>query len=186
MADNELLQALDYILNKSDASSIEVLAEAVVRRRRGLFSYGAITNIDPHLFAKTMTEQLSAGIGGGLEGLKDSVREMTVRIIKEHAPELTEAQIEELCRAWIPNTQTEAKTLPRDLLVSMIEQFISFSHGTMSEAVNQNLRNEMGAWPERYWNAFPPVIRNIITEYLKDGISEDDFNRKITLTLDMV
>jgi hypothetical protein len=51
----------------------------------------------------------------------------------------------------------------------------------MRKSVNENLRSEMGAWPERYWNAFPPVIRQLITDFLKDKITEKDFYSKLEI-----
>jgi hypothetical protein len=59
----------------------------------------------------------------------------------------------------------------------MIEQFAAFSRGTMQAAL-EGLRQELGAWPERYWQTFPPVIRLIITGFLQDKTSEDKFNSK--------
>ncbi|MDR2478649.1 MAG: hypothetical protein LBD48_04970 [Treponema sp.] len=193
MTNPELIQALDYILNRSDEASIEALAEAVVRRRRDIALFGAVDIPDPRRMAKDLSGQMTAGIGSGIEGVKRSVREMAVRIIKEEAPELNDEQVEELCRAWIPQraaTETgadsgPARALPRDVLVSMIEQFISFSQGTMKEAVDKNLRDEIGAWPERYWNAFPPVIRLTISDFLKNKIDEKEFNSKVAIALEM-
>jgi hypothetical protein len=43
----------------------------------------------------------------------------------------------------------------------------------------------MGAWPERYWKAFPPVIRLIISDFLKGGLSEGEFNSKIGTALSL-
>jgi len=71
------------------------------------------------------------------------------------------------------------------MLLSMIDQFVSFSLGTMKKSVDDNLRNEIGAWPERYWNAFPPVIRQIVSDYLKGKTSEKDYHSKLKLALDM-
>ena len=187
MPDPELIQALDYILNRSDESSIEALAEAVVRRRRDFRAFGAAAMPNPHQMAKEIAAQINSGIGAGVDGLKTQVREMTIRIIREHAPELTEKQIEELCRAWIPESggrEGGGPAIPRDMLASMIEQFISFSQGTMSASADQKLREEMGTWPERYWNAFPQVIRTIITDFLKDRITEKEFNHKIGIALE--
>ena len=184
MADPELLQALDYILNKSDESSIEVLAEAVVRRRRNLSVFSAVGNMpDPQRMAKELTDKIDSGIGVGIEGMRRSIQEMMLRIIKEHAPELSEKQIDELCQAWLPDGGGKNKDLPREMLASMIEQFISFSRGTMRESVDKELRKEMGSWPERYWKIFPPVICQIITDYLKDKITEKEFNSKINIAL---
>ena len=190
MADKGLLQALDYILNQSDEASIEVLAEAVVKRRRNLSFFHAVGDIpDPEKAAK----EISASLGGStekiIEGMRASIHEMIVRLISEHAPELNADQINELCRAWMPSTykskERAAKEgdLPPEALLSMIEQFLSFSDGTMSEAVDKSLREQMGAWPERYWNAFPPVVRQIITDYLKGRISDRDFKSKILIAL---
>jgi len=185
MADEGLLQALNYILNQSDEASLDVLAEAVVRRRRNITVFNAVGGIpDPSKMAK----QLSAELGGNTEkiidGMRSSIQEMILRIIRENAPELSDSQVKELCEAWMPGKSSAKKSpLPPDVLLSMIEQFVSFSNGSMNEKVDQGLREEIGAWPERYWNSFPPVIRQIITDYLKDKITEKDYKSKILLTL---
>jgi len=185
MADPGLLQALDYILNSSDESSIEVIAEAVTKRQRSLTVFHAIGNIpDPQRVAKEVAERINAGVGGGIEGMRRSIQEMIIKIIREHAPELSDSQIDELCNAWLPGADAEKKSsLPPDVLLSMIEQFVSFSNGSMKESVDKNLREEIGAWPERYWNAFPPVVRQIITDYLKNKITENDYKSKIVIAL---
>jgi hypothetical protein len=185
MTDPGLLQALDYILNNSDEASIEVLAEAVVRRRRNISVFSAVGNMpDPQKTAEDLSKKINAGIGSGIESMRKSVREMIVRIVREHAPELNDHQIEELCEAWLPDGENSTrKTLPADTLVSMVEQFISFSHGTMIKSVDEELRKEMGVWPQRYWKAFPPVIRGLISDFLKDKITERDFRTKIALAL---
>ncbi len=54
-----------------------------------------------------------------------------------------------------------------------------------NDDVYKQLRSEMGAWPERYWKAFPAVVRSIVTDYLKDRISERDFSSKINIALEM-
>jgi len=188
MTDPELFQALDYILNRSDAASIEALAEAVVRRRRNLSVFNVTGGSpDPQRMAKQVTERINAGIGGGIEGMRNSIREMIIRMIREYAPELSDSQVEELCEAWLPETGIEkkGKNLPSEMLLSMIEQFVSFSHGTMNESADKSLREEMGAWPERYWNAFPPVVRQIVSDYLKDKINKAEFNSKIKIALDL-
>jgi hypothetical protein len=185
MADPGLLQALDYILNHSNEASIEVLAEAVVRRRRNMSVFSVIGDIpDPQRVAEELTQQINAGIGDGIENMRKSVREMIIRIVKEHAPELSSGQIDELCRAWLPGAENEDKgTLSHDVLLSMIEQFISFSHGTMRKSIDDELRGQMGAWPERYWNSFPPVVRQLITDFLKNKITEKDFYSKLGIAI---
>jgi hypothetical protein len=189
MENPELIQVLDYILNRCDEVSIEAVAEAVVRRRRQLNLFGGSLDIpDPRRMARELSGKLSGGVSAGMDGLRKSIREMTTRLIRQEAPELTDEQAEELTRAWIPGSEeggSEESRLPRDLLASMIDQFVSFSLGTMNPAEEKKLRSGLGAWPERYWKAFSPVLRLIINDYLKNKISEEEFNRKIGITLEM-
>jgi hypothetical protein len=182
MANPELVKTLDYILNRCDEAAIEVLAAAVVRRRRDLSLFGGAQSLpDPQRMARDLSGQMN--IGASIEGLRESIRNMAVRIIKQEAPELTDAQINELTGAWIPGPEAGAdgsgEKLPRELLFSMVDQFTAFSQGRMSKAEDKSLRDEMGPWPERYWNSFPPVVRLIITDYLKGETGEKEFRSKL-------
>jgi hypothetical protein len=192
MENPEMIQVLDYILNRCDEVSIEAVAEAVVRRRRQLKLFGGSVNIpDPGRMAKELTGKITGSVGAGMKGLRESIRDMTIRLIRQEAPELTDEQVEELTRAWIPGGKEDGGSsagggsrLPRDLLASMIDQFVSFSLGTMNTAEEKKLRSELGTWPERYWKAFPPVLRLIINDYLKNAIDEKEFNQKIGIALE--
>jgi hypothetical protein len=198
----ELVQTLDYILNRCDENAIEAVAAAVVRRRRELTMFGGALNLpDPHKIAQDFSTRLD--IGGAVKGLKASVRDMAVRIIRQEAPDLTDEQVKELTDAWIPGENSAQPpqngasalssaepaagpaALPKDLLRSMIGQFVAFSRGTMDPGEDQGLRAELGPWPERYWKAFPPVIRLFITDYLKGETGEKDFHSKIDTALSM-
>jgi hypothetical protein len=186
MANPELVKVLDYILNRCDEAAIEAVAAAVVRRRRDLTVFGGVQNLpDSRQMARELSGQINTG--ASIEGLRESVRSMAVRIIKQEAPELTDAQIDELTRAWIPGPEAgggnSGNQAPRDLLFSMIDQFVAFSRGQMSNAEDAGLREEVGPWPERYWKAFPPVVRLIITDYLKGETGETEFRSKLETAL---
>ncbi|MDR2375218.1 MAG: hypothetical protein LBD96_02145 [Treponema sp.] len=201
MSNPELLATLDYILNRCDEGAIEAVAAAVLRRRRDLTVFGGVVNLpDPHKMAQEFSSRLD--IGGAIDGLRASVRDMAVRIIKQEAPDLSDERVEDLVRTWIPERTGPAPAregvpqgtagalqgkaaLPEDLLRSMIDQFVAFSRGTMDEGEDQGLRAELGPWPERYWKAFPPVIRLLITDYLKGETGEKDFRGKLETALSM-
>ena len=185
MADPGLVQALDFILNHSDDGSLDALAAAVVRRRKDLTAFSSVTGVpDPKRMARDITDKINASVGGGIEDLKDIVRDMAIRIIKQQAPELSNKQIKELCKEWIPGKNEKiGKSAKPDVMLFMVEQFVAFSAGTMSKVEDKNLRQELGAWPERYWKGFPPVIRQLITDYLKDRITEEEFNSRIRTAL---
>jgi predicted CopG family antitoxin len=192
MQDPELLQALDYILNRSNDATTEVISEALERRRRNIHVSNVMGGMpNPERLAKEITDKINAGVNTGIKGMKSSIHEMIVRIIKEHAPELNEKQVNDLCQAWLPDRTSTNRSdgkgsVPPEMLLSMIDQFISFSHGTMKSSVDKELRSEMGAWPERYWKSFPPVVRGFITDYLKNNITEKDFYSKVNLALGIV
>ncbi|MDR3249376.1 MAG: hypothetical protein LBT39_11395, partial [Treponema sp.] len=134
MPDAELVRTLDYILNRCDEEAIEAVATAVVRRRRQLTVFGGVVNLpDPHKMAQELSANMD--ISRAVAGLKNSVREMAVRIIKQEAPELTDAQVAELTAAWIPDpggpgvspaagAAKGGRAVPEDLLRSMIHQFV--------------------------------------------------------------
>ncbi|MDR2133702.1 MAG: hypothetical protein LBP27_01245 [Treponema sp.] len=193
MENPELIQVLDYILNRCDEASIDAVAEAVVRRRRQLVLFGGSLNIpDPQRMARELSGKINGSVSAGMAGLRKTIQDMTIRLIRQEAPELTDAQVEELTRAWIPGGRDEDSPaegggrLPRDLLASMIDQFVSFSLGTLGRAEEKKLRDDLGSWPERYWKAFPPVIRLIVNDYIKNEIDEKEFNRKIGIALETI
>jgi len=190
MASQELAQTLDFILNRCNEQEIEAVAAAVVRRRRDIAMFGSMPVMpDPRRLAEEISSQLD--IEGSIESLKTSVRDYAIRTIRQQAPELTDKQIEELTRTWIPGEQSSGEqsspgqSIPRDLLISMIDQFVSFSLGRMEEKEDRALRKDIGHWPDRYWRAFPSVIRSLITDFLKGEMAEADFDVRIGLALQM-
>ena len=189
MSSQELVRALDYILNRCNERDIEAVAAAVVRRRRDIALTGSMPVApDARSLAKELSSQLN--IEGSIEGLKNSVRDYAIRIIRQQAPELSDAQIEELTRAWIPERGAGKKTKtagpdspPAGMLASMIDQFVSFSLGRMEEEEDHALRRDIGPWPDKYWKSFPQVIRLLVTDFLKGEMNETDFNTRIGLAL---
>ena len=209
MASQELVRTLDYILNRCNERDIEAVAAAVIRRRKDIAMFGSMPVApDPRRLAEELTAQLD--LEGNIEKLKTSVRDYAIRIIKQQAPELSDAQINELTRAWIPQNPVQGKQgysgkpaavgrrraggplrsggsdetgFPRDLLASMIDQFVSFSLGRMEEEEDEALRREMGPWPDKYWKSFPQVFRLLIKDFLKGEMDEKDFNTRVGLAL---
>jgi len=193
MANQELVRTLDYILNRCNERDIEAIAAAIIRRRKDIAMFGSMPAI-PN--AREMAEQLNSqlNIQGTIEGLKNSVKDYAVRIIKQQAPDLTDKQIEELTSAWIPasaGSQSRSpaagqeSALPVNVLASMVDQFVSFSLGRMEDEEDKALRREMGPWPDKYWKSFPQVIRLLISDFLKGEIGESDFNTRMGLALQM-
>jgi hypothetical protein len=176
---------MDYILNRCDEKAIEAVAAAVVRRRRELAMFGGMSNLpDPKKMARDISSQIN--VGASVEGMREAVRDMAVKILRQEAPELTDAQIAELTAAWVPDRSAPSQAgsnVPPDMLLEMIDQFVSFSTGAMTEAQNNKLRTEIGNWPERYWTAFPDVIKLIVKDYLNAEMGEKEYRSKIAAAL---
>ncbi|MFA6507809.1 MAG: hypothetical protein WCT14_17030, partial [Treponemataceae bacterium] len=190
MADTELVRVLDYILNRCGAAEIEAVAASVVRRKRDLAMFGDAGLMDPNRWAKKAAQDLAGSTGASLHSVRDTVRNLASEMLRKEAPELTEEQVDELLGAWVPDgSETDEDTertgivdvdgevpsdrpsrVPSDVLLSMVDQFVSYSTGHMSKGEEEPLRRAMGSWPQRYWRSFPGGVRAVITEYLKgDG-----------------
>ena len=185
MANSELVRVMDYILNRCDKKSIDAVAAAIVRRRRELEMFGDSLP-DPKKMAQDISSQIS--MGASIDGMRETIRNMAVRIIRQEAPELTDEQIAELTAAWIPGQaapsgRASGGNVPPEMLLEMIDQFVSYSTGQMSKADEKKLKSEMGVWTERYWKAFPEVIKIIIKDYLNGEIGEKAYRSKIAAAL---
>ena len=185
MANSELVRVMDYILNRCDKKSIEAVAAAVMRRRRELDMFGDALP-DPKRMAREISGQIN--MGASIEGMRETIRNMAVRIIRQEAPELSDDQIAELTAAWIPGSRSGTSeniqdNIPHDMLLEMIDHFVRFSSGQMSAADDKKLRRELGAWPERYWKTFPEVVKIIIKDYLNGEITEKVYRSKIAAAL---
>jgi hypothetical protein len=187
MADPELVRVMDYILNRCDEKGIDAIAAAVVRRRRELAMFGGSANLpDPKRMARELSDQIN--VSANIDGLREEIRKMAVRIIRQEAPELNDDQIAQLTSAWIPGPGSAANNaahIPEDMLLEMTDQFVRFSTGTMSEAEDKKMRAEMGQWTTRFWKAFPEVVKLIIKDYLDGEINEGEYRSKLAAALAM-
>jgi hypothetical protein len=189
MADAELVRTLDYILNRCDEGAVEAVAAAVVRRKRDLALFGASNIPDPRRFAKEAAGRLAGG--APLDAIRSTVRDMAAGMLRKEAPELEEGQIDELLAAWLPGGKEGGRRgdggngLPSDVLVGMVDQFLAFSAGTMPDSEDAALRADLGAWPERYWQAFPQALRSVVTDRLAGRSGEAEFRRALAAVLEL-
>jgi hypothetical protein len=108
-----------------------------------------------------------------------------VDIIRKNAPELSEEQINELLGEWIPNEEEKKRraqqfTLPPDVLITMVQQFISYSEGRMPASEQMELEHEIPEWYKTYWERFPAAVRNALSLYLKGKIDQGSLWEQVT------
>lgn len=186
MANPELVKSLDFILNRCDDAEIEILAAAVVRRKRDLQLFANSGMPDPGVWARETAASLTTeSCGVGIDSVRRMVRDMVMEMLSKEAPELNDEEREELMAAWLPGEDSEVPRLPSKVVTAMVEQFVAFSHGVMDDGEDAALRDQFGSWPERYWQAFPAVVRQVISMYLEGQCDEKEFRAKLITAVEM-
>jgi hypothetical protein len=78
-----------------------------------------------------------------------------------------------------PESGTSRRGLPPAALATMITQFISYSTQSMSISEQMRLNDEIPEWHKKYWEAFSPRQRQIVSLFLKGQIDEATFWQRI-------
>lgn len=190
----QLISAVDYILNSAGNKEMEVIVEAVERRLKELNNPNSLSSINPEQMAKQMSESIHRSIQNSLDGVRNTFREFAADILTKEAPELTKEQTLKLIDSWIPAQGAYSKNIsvlkngkingiPANAIYSMILQFVSFSIGEMSEKENKELRDTIGDWPEKYWKSFPEEIQREIKSFLQGEYTSGEFQKKIQILI---
>jgi hypothetical protein len=184
MERDELYSIVDAILNKATDADVEVIVEALKRRQQGAGPQGGF-NFSPERAAKQAAGSIQEQISYSQEQVREMVRGFAVDIIRKNAPELSEEQINELLGEWIPNEEEKKRraqqfTLPPDVLITMVQQFISYSEGRMPASEQMELEHEIPEWYKTYWERFPAAVRNALSLYLKGKIDQGSLWEQVT------
>lgn len=183
----ELYKIADFILNRADDGDLEVVKEALKKRleakNRG--PGGTDINYLAHSTGDAVAKQLSSS----RQQIRETVCEFVAKIIKQHAPEISDEQLKVLLDEWVgdekdrnpfrqdPDSGRESKReksmFPADLELKMIDQFLRFGSGRMPLEEQAGLRESIPDWQEAYWKSFTPRIRGLLTLYFKGKIDSD-------------
>ncbi len=209
---SELMGVLDYILNRCTIREIDALEAAVERRRKDLTASTGIISLDPSRSAKHMSASVQQSINSSMDGIRNTFRDFASNMIRKEAPELSEAQMEELINAWIPQfmaMDSRGKVsassdgsapempsqysglakkglingVPPDAMYEMICQFVSYSGGSMSLSDEAALRSEVGDWTNLFWKKFPREIQELVKLFLSGSLTGADFDNQLSILL---
>ena len=188
MAKGELESVLDYILNRAGETEFEVIVKACERRRKDMGRYAAMGGLNPGAMAGRMAASLTQGVGGTMDGLRDTVRGFVERIIREKAPEATDEQVEALLAHYVPDPaarearddeeamrEAGASALPAAALALMLRDFTEYSLGLMAPSRQKELWEQLPRWQDQYWEAFPPALKTFIKARLEGRMDEEEF-----------
>jgi hypothetical protein len=190
MADIGLQAVLDYILNKAEPAEFEVILKACERRRKDMGRYSKLGGMNPAMMADRMAASINEGVSSSMDSLRETVRSYVERIIREHAPEAGEAEVEVLLRHYLPDPpaadhpqdsgtglydEEMSDRLPPDALVMMVRDFTDYSLGLMPPSRQQELWDWMPDWQDKYWSAFPPELKAFVKARLEGRLEDEDF-----------
>lgn len=190
---DKLYHVLDYILNHAGEDELRVVEKSVHKRREALKSQPRVAGVHLDGMADSMAEKVSRQVGASEEQIRNTVRGFAEEIIRKNAPELSDEQVAELLGHWVPRRGGESGApasgpadpegpssgIPGDVLLQMVRQFISYSTGGMSAGEQIRMREELGEWPDKYWQRFDTTLRGLITAFLKGRIGDGDFEKAL-------
>lgn len=205
-SDNEeLLRALDYILNRAHMREIDALEAAVERRRKFLTGRTGVISLDPQRAAREMTDAVQDSLLRGMEGMKNTFRNFAFDLLDKEAPDLPEAEKKKLVDSWIPRSSPAGGKrpsaarlsggcaglaengkiggIPCDAFEEMVRQFVAYSTGKMPPRDEAELRDTIGDWPSAYWRAFPPQIQKAVKALLSGEWSPEEFEAVLAVLL---
>lgn len=178
MKDDRLYDVVDYILNRATEAELEVVRAALKRRIEGGDVRGAM-GLNPERLAHEAASSIEKQLGGSIDQMRGMVRKFAGDVIRREAPELDERQIQELLGQWVPEKPTArkrpTKSLPPEAVLSMLTQFVAYSTESMSVSQQLRLREEIPDWQRKYWEAFSPRLRSLVTLLLNGELDEQTF-----------
>jgi hypothetical protein len=130
-------------------------------------------NIDPAEFAKKMSNNLQDGLGITTEGIKNTTRSVIRDMILQYDPHIEEEKLNFLIdKMSNPEQQDDGGNLPPDVIINMVNHFIKFSEGRMSESELSELPK---GWEKSYWDKFPNNVKKLIADYIHQKIDKSKF-----------
>ncbi len=175
---NAMNELIDFILNRATRYELELVGEALRKRMERESTLG-LGQVDVRHRARSMAEGIEKQMGVDGKGIHEMSKRLVADMIRKEKPGISEAEIRTLVDHFVPGPGQGAGTknappaaIPRDMLLAMISQFVKYGTGGMSE---QEKRDFPDGWYEKYWNAFPPDIQNLVREYISGRIGKDRF-----------
>ncbi len=169
---NEFEFVLDFILNKATPEELVGIEMALEKRKKN--QPLSLKDINFEKMAKDMASQISGSFN---IDVKTMARRIVTQLILEKEPNISEEHLEKLLDYYVP--QEKPNTIPKELILVMVQHFIDYSLGKMPKSQIEELKKSAPNWYEKYWNAFPLQVRVAIADFLKGKIDSYEFWNQI-------
>jgi uncharacterized protein YfiM (DUF2279 family) len=166
---DEISEIIASFMNTASPQEIQEL-KALLQSRKSSVGLG---KIDLTGMAKQISASIRQQMGLSQKALRKTAVEAVSRLIRIHAPDISDQHLSVLLNEMIPSFVPHQKTpLPPDLLTAMVHQFVDYSLGRMEPEDKARMPEQ---WAAKYWYVFPPVIRGLISKLLYSEIDEELF-----------
>jgi len=175
MATNSTVtEILEYILNRASRYELELVGEALRKRLERESGLGARL-VDVENIARSMADGIKKQMSIGADSVHQMSRRLVADMIRKENPDISEAELQKLIDMFVSDRgagRASAGGIPRDMLLTMITQFLDYSTGEMSEADKKQFP---AGWYNKYWEAFPVDIQDLIRDYIHGRIGKNQF-----------
>lgn len=130
--------------------------------------------------ASGFAENIKQQVGLTKDKISVFARSIVRDMILQYDPDIPEEKVQKLLDLFVPERIDAWKKLPREVLLSMIKQFIAFGEGKLSE---EDMKEYPDGWYEKYWVFFPADLQKLIRIYLKGNITKREFWNRVEVFL---
>lgn len=177
---SDYMKVLDYIVNRASPEEIRGIEMALDRRRSE--APAGVADLDFEKMASQMASKLGHTLDFDVKGMS---RRLVAEMILQQVPDITDEALAGMLDRFVPSAGRgggqagdaagSGLDLPRDVRLSMIDQFVRYSIGRMPAEELQSLKKASPDWVNRYWSAFDGTTRELIGRLLKAEIDSEDF-----------
>jgi len=160
----------DY-MDKASPDQLKELADLLGRSRKKDTGIGSM--------AASTAAQISGQLKITDSMIKNTARNLVATLARQYKPDFTDREIEAIVNEMVPD-RNKSFTPPPELLLAMIEHFIDYSKGRMTQ---EQVGELPSGWEKKYWESFGPQIRQAISDHLKGNTGENEFWRTIRVLL---
>ena len=165
---DEIMDILSRFLKNADPKEIQELNELIKRKKKG-----DMISLDISQMAQKMASNIQSQMGLTTKQIKKMARELVATMILQYDQHISEEALYILLDQMVPmEPPNTGKNMPPEMLMEMVDHFISYSFGRMSETYQSNLPKD---WPQKYWENFPVDIQKLHIQLV------DQFGRIISL-----
>jgi len=185
----ELVNTLDFIINRATSKDIEAVKMALTKRSAG--NPRTVDDLNFGDMAKAVTSRLSDNYSADSDEIHNMTKRLVAGMIREKEPGISERDLNALLEQWVPGGPKQKEisrngkesSLPPQAVFAMVDQFVRYSINKMPEKEIEELRHSMKEWHIEYWNIFSMETRVQIKDLLEGRMDYDVFWTKMKARL---